>query len=146
MKKLILILGLAAGLSACNSGSGADPSGSTVTSQLTTYPESGVYVGTLKSNVSGLSTQINGQINVESANFNLFTPSEGNSNIVGSFQLNNNICFVGSQSFESYTFGIYFSDCNYGDYGSTPATNSLTGNYSTNYGDYGTISLVLLNN
>lgn len=138
LKNYILHIVPALFLVACNSGGGSGSTSSPApspVSQLTTYPPSGQYVGTADSSKGQGFGTAKGSISGSTAAFTVYNKI-GLANIDGSFQLNNDTCFAGSENINGYVRAFIVTNCTYAD-------GVITGSYENGFSDAGALELTL---
>lgn len=127
-------------LNACNSGSGGSSGGgSSGSTGLTSYPTSGNYIGTATSSKGQGVATATGTIAGSTGNFTVAN-NTGTGTIQGVFQLNNNTCFVGSETLGNSSFPVTKSfvatNCTYNG-------SVFNANYQNGFGDEGTFTMTL---
>lgn len=125
-------------LNACNSGGGSSPASEGSTG-LSSYPTAGNYLGTASSSKGWGIATATGTISGSNANISVAT-SSGTGTIQGTFQLNNNSCFVGTETLGSSSFPITKSfvatNCSYNG-------SVFNASYQNGFGDQGTLTMTL---
>jgi len=146
-KKLRICTGLfisLAILTACNSGGGSSGGnngggGGGGSTGLSSYPTAGNYIGTATSSKGWGVATATGTISGSTGNFTVAT-NTGTGTIQGVFQLNNNTCFVGSETLGNSSFPVTKSfvatNCTYNG-------SVFNANYQTGFGDEGTLTMTL---
>lgn len=122
-------------LTACNSGGSSNGGGST---GLTSYPTSGNYLGTATSSKGQGVATATGTISGSTGNFTVAT-NTGTGTIQGTFQLNNNTCFVGSETLGGdfpVTKSFVATSCSYN-------ASVFNASYQNGFGDQGTLTMTL---